>query len=108
MFEFLKKLVGPAEKADLSEVLKRDPMIVDVRSPFEFEQGHIRGSVNIPVNELPKDIILIKNKGIPVIVVCKSGARSKMATQILHEAGVEVYDGGSWSDVAQTEFIAIA
>ena len=99
MFEFLKNMMGPAESPSLREVLERDPMIVDVRSPFEFDQGHIRGSVNIPVNQLPRDIEEIKSRGIPVVVVCRSGARSKMAAEILREAGVEVYNGGAWVQV---------
>jgi len=105
MFDFLKKLVGPAEEADLSEVLKRDPMIIDVRSPFEYEQGHIQRSVNIPVNELKKKLGDIKRSGSPVIVVCRSGARSKMAAEFLQQAGVEVYNGGPWSAVAQRELL---
>jgi len=105
MFDFLRKMMGPVDRIDITEVLKRDPMILDVRSPFEYEQGHIRGSVNIPINELRRNVPDIRNHLKPVIAVCRTGIRSKMAVHILREAGVEVYNGGSWDVIGQVELL---
>ena len=49
MFSFLKKLFGNNEEA-LLEAIKNGAIIVDVRTPGEFGQGHIKGSKNIPLN----------------------------------------------------------
>ena len=94
MFEFLKKLWG--SKTDYPALLKSGVMIIDVRSPQEFDSGHIRGSKNIPVHLIHRDVDLIKTWGIPIIVVCQSGARSNRAKSILKRADIEVYNAGSW------------
>lgn len=94
MFSFLKKLFGPG--ADYKSLVAKGAIIVDVRSPQEFDSGHIKGSKNIPVNIIQREITAIKKWGKPVITVCQSGARSGMAKSALKQAGIEVYNGGSW------------
>lgn len=97
MFEFIKKLWG--SKTDYNALIQSGAMIIDVRSPQEFDRGHIRGSKNIPVNLIHRDVDLIKTWGIPIIVVCQSGARSNRAKSILKKANIEVYNGGSWMNL---------
>lgn len=59
-------------------------VLLDVRAPQEFEDGHIEGAINIPVADLrEKHTELIKNDSI--IVVCSSGNRSSLATSILKQ-----------------------
>ncbi|MEI7960030.1 MAG: rhodanese-like domain-containing protein [Chitinophagaceae bacterium] len=94
MFEFLKKLWG--SKTDFAALLKSGAIIIDVRSPQEYDSGHIKGSKNIPVNLIHRDVEMIKKWATPIIVVCQSGARSNMAKSILKRAHIEVYNGGSW------------
>lgn len=62
-------------------------VLIDVREPSEFAQGHARGALNIPqaeiatrIEELPKDK--------PIYVICQSGARSLKTTQFLRQIGV--------------------
>jgi phage shock protein E len=95
MFSFLKKLFGPG--TDFKALKENGAIIIDVRSPQEFDHGHIQGSKNIPLNKIQREIKLIKNMNKPIITVCKSGARSSMAKSILKGAGVEVYNGGPWN-----------
>ena len=94
MFSFLKKLFGPG--VDFKALKDNGAIIIDVRSPQEFDNGHIQGSKNIPVNVIQRELSTIKKWGKPIITVCQSGARSGMAKSALKAAGVEVYNGGSW------------
>ena len=94
MFRFLKKLFGPG--TDFKALKEAGAIIIDVRSPQEFDRGHIQGSKNIPVNIIQREINAIKKLNKPIITVCQSGARSGMAKSALKAAGVEVYNGGSW------------
>lgn len=69
-------------------------LLIDVRSPAEFAEGHIRGAKNIPLQELPQRLAQIPNDK-PVMLYCRSGNRSGMALQMLQNAGYEdVYNVG--------------
>jgi rhodanese-related sulfurtransferase len=60
--------------------------VVDVRTPAEFAQGHVPGSLNIPLDQLEArmgEIDLAR----PVLLCCASGARSAMAKAMLEKAG---------------------
>ena len=94
MFSFLKKTFGPG--TDFKALKQAGAIIIDVRSPQEFDRGHIQGSKNIPVNIIQREVNSIKKLNKPVITVCQSGARSSMAKSALKAAGIEVYNGGSW------------
>jgi len=63
-------------------------IVVDVREPEEYEQGHVPGAINLPqadlasrLDELPRDC--------PLILICRSGARSLWAAQFLRQVGFE-------------------
>lgn len=73
-------------------------IMIDVRSIQEYESGHIKNSINIPVDtiELNKLEKVISSKEANIIVYCRSGNRSKQAAQILIDLGyINVYDFGS-------------
>lgn len=70
--------------------------IVDVRTPVEYMEGNVPGSVNIPLHDIQKRMSEIKNLTQPLILCCASGARSAHATKLLSEQGVECLNGGSW------------
>ena len=97
MIGILKELLGFGPKVDYAELLKRNAQIIDVRSPAEFSSGHIKGSVNIPLDALGASLSNIR-KNVPIITCCASGARSAAAKQFLLSKGyAEVYNGGGWS-----------
>jgi rhodanese-related sulfurtransferase len=76
--------------------MQNGAQIIDVRSPQEYSGGHIKGSVNIPLNELQGKMNKIK-KDKPVITCCASGMRSSSAKGMLKSNGyTEVYNGGGW------------
>ncbi|MGE5518793.1 MAG: rhodanese-like domain-containing protein [Candidatus Dadabacteria bacterium] len=79
--------------------LNEGAVIIDVRSPQEYNSGHIKGSKNIPLNTLAARVDEIKSLNKPVITVCHSGMRSGSAKSFLEEKGLKVVNGGSWINV---------
>jgi len=65
---------------------RADLVILDVRSPAEFDEGHIEGAVNIPVDSLEGRLGEL-DKGDELLVYCRIGNRSRRATGILRENG---------------------
>lgn len=96
MLDFIKKLfVG--NTVNYSELLENGAVIVDVRTPQEFRSGNIKGSLNIPLDQLKSNFKKIK-KDKPVIVCCASGMRSSAAKGVLKSNGYnEVFNAGSWT-----------
>lgn len=97
----LQKLFGGTPTEDLQELINEGAFLVDVRTPGEFSQGHVKGSVNIPVDIISSKISQFKNKK-NIIVFCRSGNRSSMAKNILQQHGIaNVVNGGTWDHVNQ-------
>ena len=96
---FFSNLFSSKPAVDFSELVRNGALIVDVRTPGEFAQGHIKGAVNIPLDSIRSRVAELKAKNKPVITCCRSGARSGSAKTILTEAGVECYNGGAWDSL---------
>lgn len=100
MLQFIKNLLGLGPKADFAELVRKGAVIVDVRTANEYKSGHIKGSVNIPLNNLEGHVRKLKEKGKPVITCCASGMRSASAKALLASGGIEeVYNGGGWQSL---------
>jgi phage shock protein E len=92
--KFLELIFG--KKVNLQEVVTNGAVILDVRTKAEYQSGHLKNSINIPIDKLQQNIKKL-NKNKPVITCCASGARSASAKRILKSSGFEqVYNGGSW------------
>ncbi|HWR33606.1 MAG TPA: rhodanese-like domain-containing protein, partial [Chitinophagaceae bacterium] len=77
-------------------LMQQGAQIIDVRTIGEYRSGHIRGSVNIPLDTLQQNLSKLK-KDKPIITCCASGMRSGSAKNILKSNGfAEVYNGGGW------------
>ena len=84
-FDFLK---GP----DISQGVKDyqatpGAVLLDVRTPEEYREGHIPGSKNVPLQSIDKVAGMIDNKSTPIFVHCLSGARSRQAAAVLQQLG---------------------
>lgn len=80
-------------------ITKKETFYVDVRTPAEFAQGSVKGAVNIPLDQIEKQLVKFKGKK-NIVVFCRSGSRSSQAKAILEQNGMtNVTDGGSWEDV---------
>ena len=73
--------------------------IIDVRSPAEFAGGHVKGSSNIPLQEVPARVEDLRNMPQPLILCCASGNRSGQAAHFLQSQGIACENGGSWQAV---------
>ena len=66
------------------------PLILDVRSPREFADGHVPGAINIPHTALADRLKeLTQHKGQDVAVYCEAGVRAAVAGEILENSGFE-------------------
>lgn len=97
MFDAIKQILGIGPGADFTGLIEREAQIIDVRTVEEFQGAHIRGSVNIPLQNLDRHLAKI-NKDKPVITCCASGMRSAAAKRLLESKGYsEVINGGGWA-----------
>ena len=96
MIKIIKKLLGITPQPDYSELMTQGAVIIDVRTKSEYQQGHIRNSQNIPLNNLSGNFSKLNKEKI-IITCCASGMRSAQAKSILKSNGFkEVYNGGGW------------
>ncbi|MBQ2751194.1 MAG: rhodanese-like domain-containing protein [Oscillospiraceae bacterium] len=62
-------------------------LLLDVRTPSEFGNGHIPGSKNVPLDVIDHIGCNIADKDVPIFVYCHSGARSRLAAKMLNKCG---------------------
>lgn len=97
MLSAIKKLLGFGPPTNYKQLLNEGGIILDVRTKGEFAGGHIKGSMNIPVDQLSSQLAKLKNKNQPIITCCASGMRSASAKGILAANGYsQVFNGGGW------------
>lgn len=85
LVDFLK---GPDINQGVKEYSTTDgAVLLDVRTPDEYRQGHIPGSKNVPLQSISKVAGMIDNNSTPIFVHCLSGARSRQAAAILKQMG---------------------
>ena len=86
---------------ELENIIAKGALIIDVRTKEEYKDGHIDGSLNIPLDEIQQAMSwLIKD--VPIVLVCASGSRSAFAQNVLGKNGYkEVYNGGSWDNFGE-------
>ncbi len=75
-----------------------DKTVVDVRSHGEFQGGHIAGSKNIPLNEIPSRMEEFKSMK-NLVLCCASGNRSGQAASFLKANGIDCENGGGWMEL---------
>lgn len=96
MIQLIKNLFGLGPKVDYKEIVKNGGLIIDVRTPSEYQGGHIKGSYNIPLQQLSHNLSKLRKDKV-IITCCASGMRSASAKSILKANGYkEVHNGGGW------------
>lgn len=91
-------------RAELTFKGVKPEVIIDVRTPTEFAEGHIKGAINIPVDRIGQDIHSVAgiSKDSVILLYCRSGNRSDRARTILLQQGyTQVINAGGLSDVAK-------
>ncbi|MBO9130226.1 CoA-disulfide reductase [Bacillus sp. 165] len=91
----IEGLVENVQWHEIDELIKKGGYLIDVREPYELEQGKINGSVNIPLDEL-RDRLDEVPKDKELYVTCQLGMRGYLASRILTQHGYKVknLDGG--------------
>ena len=85
IFDFFKQ---PDIHKGLKEYAeKENAVLLDVRTPQEFREGHIPESINVPLQTIDKVSSITENKDTALFVYCYSGARSRQATAMLQHMG---------------------
>jgi len=97
MIQTLKNILGIGPKVNMEELIAKGAQIIDVRSKGEYAGGHVKGSINIPLDQLHNHLKKFKSKEQPIITCCASGMRSGSAKGYLKTQGfTNVHNGGSW------------
>ena len=97
-------LGGKISAAEAVRLINREKaVLLDVSEPADYAAGHAAGARSVPLADLEKSPALPKNKTLPVIVVCATGARATRAAATLKRLGFEkpsVLAGGlrSWRE----------
>jgi phage shock protein E len=89
---------GGGPKVDIGRKIRDGAAILDVRTPQEYQGGHVEGAINIPLDRLQDELERLERSR-PVITCCRSGARSGAAADMLNKAGFEAHNGGPWQNV---------
>ena len=84
MFGIFKNLFSKKDTTQMKKLVKEGAFLVDVRTPAEFAEGHVKGSTNIPLDQVPNQLAEFKGKE-HIIVFCRSGNRSGQAKMILEQ-----------------------
>ena len=97
MINTIKQLLGFGPKVNYAQLVKDGAIIIDVRTKGEYQQRHIKGSQNIPLDVLSSNLSKL-NKEKTIITCCASGMRSAQAKSILLSNGFSnVHNGGGWN-----------
>ena len=94
------RMVAPAEAVDLIE--QPETVVLDVRTPAEFAQGHVAGARNIDINDSAfRDQLSRLDRQAPYVVYCRTGNRSAAAVATMQDLGfVDVADAGGLDALA--------
>lgn len=84
--------IDPDQVHELMETSPEKIFVVDVREPWEYmsNSGHVKGSINIPMNDIPDKVDTLKEQdGKIIALICHSGERSYYACQYLRDSDVK-------------------
>lgn len=91
-------IVSESEDLRLKELIKKDSstLLIDVRTSEEYKAGHIKGSRNIPLQDIENSNFEL-DKQAKIVLVCKTGRRAEKAKQLLSNQGyINVENAGNW------------
>jgi phage shock protein E len=102
MMHTIKKFLGLVPEINYTQLTNEGAVILDVRTPVEFSEGHLDGAINIPIETLRDRLTQLQNRKVPIIACCNDGSKSWYAKNLLDASGyTRVYDAGSWSKLKQ-------
>lgn len=102
VFYWLKRR-GQISEKDARTHLNNGALLVDVRTPSEFNSGHLADAINVPLDQIEVKLPRrVKDKNQPVLLHCQSGMRSGIAVKKLKSLGyAQVFNLGSYGRAAR-------
>jgi len=86
--------------SSIRQAIRNGAVVIDLRTAYEYDQGHVPRSLNIPIDRIKANIDRIRGLKKPVILVCATGGHCWEAAEILRNAGIShVINGGDWQSV---------
>ena len=86
----------------LKTALQHGAIVIDIRTPNEFDRGKVPDSINIPLDRFSINTERLKNMKHPIIICSNSVYESGIAVKKLKKAGKrDVYNGGTWLDIGK-------
>ncbi|HVU99196.1 MAG TPA: rhodanese-like domain-containing protein [Puia sp.] len=84
----------------IRQALLDGAIVIDLRTAYEYDQGHVPRSLNIPIDRIKADIDRIRDLKKPVILCCATGSHCWEAAEILRGVGISrVVNGGGWQSL---------
>ncbi|MFD3820647.1 rhodanese-like domain-containing protein [Streptomyces rubiginosohelvolus] len=89
---------GSGQRLSVNEAWTRttggcpEAVLLDVREEPEWRTGHAPGAVHVPLTDLAAGATMLAARGLPLVVICRSGHRSQQAVKILAELGADAVD----------------
>ncbi|MDP9045441.1 MAG: rhodanese-like domain-containing protein [Pseudomonadota bacterium] len=81
---------GKVSANDAIQMINRErAVLIDVSEPAEYAAGHVAGSKSVPLKQIESSSALPKNKALPLLVVCATGARAGRAVAVFKKLGYE-------------------
>ena len=96
IYSLLGVSTNALSQISIKDEMKNGGVIIDVRTPQEYATGHIKDSINIPLNNISAKKNELTKKYKTIITCCASGMRSASAKSILSGTDTKVINGGSW------------
>lgn len=93
----LSGLFKSKETNNWKELVQEGALLLDVRTVAEYAAGHIKGSLNIPLDSLRSQAGNLRAGNRAIITCCRSGNRSAMACSLLAGMGFTAFNGGAWN-----------
>ncbi len=78
-------------------ISSKNQFLLDVRTPQEFHESHVKNSINIPMNEIPNNLKKLSNIKETILIICRSGARAHTIQDFLIQNNItntKVLEGG--------------
>jgi rhodanese-related sulfurtransferase len=98
LMSWLSELFGGG--GGIREALQEGAVIIDLRTAYDYDQGHIPRSLNIPADRIRANIDRIRDLRRPVILCCGAGGQCWEAVDYLRSAGLpRVINGGDWQSL---------
>ena len=91
LWPMLGKSAGGAGKVSTNDAVnlinREKAVLIDVSEPAEYAAGHVAGAKSVPLGQIGTSSVLPKNKALPLVVVCATGARAAKGVAALHKLG---------------------